>query len=130
MRIKLLRISRTKSFRAFERNLTDCRMPVELFTAFKMVIYRILFRVRVSGESCWPALAPGRAYWASAMMPVRTGDFIVFWNHNRLLVKKTLEVRKDGYEVGSTVSWGLSGGDFGTVRREDVLGKVIRWKAS
>lgn len=93
-------------------------------------IKNVLFRVRVSGESCWPALVPGRAYWASVMMPVRTGDFIVFRNRNRLLVKKTFEVRKDGYEVGSTVSWGLSGGDFGTVRREDVLGKVIRWKAS
>ena len=90
----------------------------------------LLFRVRVSGESCWPVLVSGRAYWASAWIPVRAGDFVVFSNpaHSaQVLVKKILGVRENGYEVESLVSWGLSSKDFGVIGKQHVLGKVIRW---
>ncbi len=90
---------------------------------------RTLFRVRVRGESCWPVLAPGRAYWASALMPARTGDFIVFVNpkdRGQIFVKKIFGARQDGYEVGSLISWGSSSRDFGLIPARDVLGKVIR----
>lgn len=86
---------------------------------------RMLFRVRVTGESCWPVLVPGKSYWASALAQVRTGDFIVFRKSDQLLIKKILEARADGYRVGSTVSWGSSSRDFGIVGRRDVLGKII-----
>lgn len=89
----------------------------------------ILFRVRVSGESCWPVLVPGKAYWASALARIQKGDFIVFTNpadREQILVKKILSIQKRAYEVGSTVSWGLSGKDFGLVDKKSVLGKIIR----
>lgn len=91
---------------------------------------RILFRVRVSGESCWPSLAPGRLYLASALIPAQKGDFIVFkspTNSGQILVKKILGMREQNYEVGSTVSWGLSSKDFGIIDKRHVLGKVVRW---
>lgn len=88
----------------------------------------LLFRVRVSGESCWPVLVPGKSYWASALAPVREGDFIVFRNpadRDRVFIKKILEVRGGGYRVGSSVSWGSSSGDFGIVGTRAVLGRII-----
>lgn len=89
---------------------------------------RLLFRVRVSGESCWPSLVPGRSYWASALAPVRAGDFVVFRNpmdDKQILVKKICGVRDGAYQVGSTVSWGLSSKDFGAVDKKHILGKLI-----
>ena len=89
----------------------------------------LLFRVRISGESCWPVLVPGRSYWASALMPVRTGDFVVFRNPadcGKILVKKVYGVRAEGYSVGSLVSWGSSSKDFGIVNKRNVLGRVVQ----
>ena len=91
-------------------------------------ISRILFRVRVSGESCWPVLVPGKSYWASTLMRIRKGDFIVFRNPvdpEQIFVKKILGMQDEMYEVVSTVSWGLSGADFGMIHKEQVLGRVI-----
>lgn len=105
-------------------------MPVGFFTAFRMTIPRIFFRVRVSGESCWPVLVPGRSYWASRLGRVRKGDFVVFTNpadYGQIFVKKILGMQKAAYEVGSTVSWGLSSKDFGVVDKRHILGKVVRW---
>lgn len=105
-------------------------MPARFFTAFRMTVLRILFRVRVSGESCWPVLVPGRSYWASAWIPVRVGDFVVFSNPAdpaQVFIKKILGVRENGYEAGSLVSWGLSSKDFGVVDKKYILGKIIRW---
>jgi hypothetical protein len=42
-----------------------------------MKLSRILFRVRVSGESMWPGLVPGRHYWASGLLKPRVGDTVV-----------------------------------------------------
>ena len=91
-------------------------------------IKRILFRVRVSGESCWPALVPGRMYWASALGRIQIGSFVVFRSpadQEQILVKRVCEVRAEGYEVDSTVSWGLSSADFGVVEKQRVLGRII-----
>ena len=91
-------------------------------------IKRMLFRVRVSGESCWPALVPNRSYWASALGRIQVGDFVVFENptdREQILVKRVCEVRAERYEVDSTVSWGLSSADFGVVEKGKVLGRII-----
>lgn len=91
-------------------------------------INRILFLVRVSGESCWPSLVPGKLYWATAFGRVRAGDFAVFRNpadQKQIFVKKILDVPNGAYEMGSTVSWGLSSKDFGAVEKKQVFGKII-----
>lgn len=84
-----------------------------------------LFRVRVTGESCWPMLMPGKSYWASALLLVHSGDFIVFKNRGRVLVKRVRALRKNGYEAESLISWGSSSGDIGIVEKKDVLGRII-----
>ena len=93
-------------------------------------IRKILFRVRVNGESCWPVLVPGKSYWASGLIQVRVGDFIVFKNptdREQILVKRVREMRGGKYEVGSMVSWGSSSKDFGLVSKKDILGKIMVW---
>ena len=88
---------------------------------------RVLFMVRVEGESLWPHLVSGRRYIASALFRPWTGDFAVFCNPcdpSRIFVKKVQEIHSDGYIMASTVSWGSSSNDFGIVPRELILGKV------
>ncbi|MBI3442722.1 MAG: hypothetical protein HY007_03060 [Candidatus Sungbacteria bacterium] len=88
----------------------------------------MLFRVRVSGESCWPALVPGKTYWASTFRKIRKGDFVVFRNpidRKEIFVKKIFRVQEKGYKVVSLISWGESSKDFGIVSKKNVLGKVI-----
>lgn len=95
-------------------------------------IKKILFRVRVSGESCWPSLVQGKLYWASGWGSIGAGDFLVFGNPNgsgQILVKKVLGVRVDGYDVGSVVLWGASSRNFGVINKQHILGKIIGWNS-
>lgn len=89
----------------------------------------IVFTVRVEGESMWPALVPGRRYFASSIGVLRAGDFAVFRNPNemgRIFVKKVTEVCGAAYRMESAVPWGSSSNDFGLVPQKHVLGKI--WK--
>ena len=88
---------------------------------------RLLFLVRVDGESMWPVLVPGRRYLASRFGVLRVGDLAVFRNpkeNEKIFVKKIREVLAYSYIMESTVSWGLSSRDVGPVRRELILGKI------
>ncbi len=117
--MKRINFSRT-SFSDFKRGLTRTFQNAD--------IRRLLFMVRVEGESLWPHLVPGRRYVASALACPRIGDFAVFRNPrdtNRVFVKSIREISADGYVMASTVSWGSSSTDFGIVPRELVLGKIL-----
>ena len=89
---------------------------------------KVLFRVRVSGESMYPALLPGRAYWASGWLPIRVGDYIVFWSPNNQTerwIKRVKAIQPEGYVVEGLVSWSASSEMIGTVPRRAVLGKIL-----
>ncbi len=89
---------------------------------------RAAFVVRVEGESMWPALIPGRRYFASGLGVVRVGDFAVFRNPketSRVCVKKVAAVHRGEYIMESAVSWGASSRDFGPVPRGLILGKLM-----
>ena len=89
----------------------------------------LLFNVKVSGESGWPQLVPGKRYFASGLFSPRVGDFIVFKNPRNsegVFVKKVTATRDGGYEVAGTVSWATSSKEIGIVPRELVLGKLLR----
>lgn len=89
----------------------------------------IVFVVRVEGESMWPALVPGRRYFASSRGVLRVGDFAVFRNPketSRIFVKRVAAARDGAYGMESAVSWGSSSREFGPVPQKYVLGKV--WK--
>lgn len=89
---------------------------------------RPLFRVKVDGESMWPALVPGKTYWASGLLKPQMGDVIIFRNPKngeQIFVKRVAAVRPEEYEVESLVSWGTSSGELGLVPQSAVLGTVI-----
>ena len=89
---------------------------------------RLLFRVRVSGESAYPKLMPGRVYLASGILPIRVGDFVVFQNPRspaEQWIKRVKVVREDGYEVEGLVSWSTPSEAIGIVPRERVWGRLI-----
>lgn len=88
----------------------------------------ILFRVRIGGESMWPGLVPGRAYWASSLVKPKKGSIIVF-KHPRhaeqFLVKRIAEVTNEGYRVESSVSWGSSSDNLGIIDPSHVTGTLL-----
>jgi len=89
---------------------------------------RILFRVRVHGESAWPLLMPGGTYIATNLFPPRKGDFIVFpdpASPQQFLVKRVTKSSEGSYTVESVISWGRSSKDFGRIPRQAILGKLI-----
>ncbi len=90
---------------------------------------RMLFVVRVDGESMYPSLIPGRVYLASNLFALRQGDFAVFRNPKetgRIFVKRVEEIRDGAYIMESSVSWGSSSRDFGPVDKRLVEGKIWR----
>ncbi len=97
-------------------------------------IKRILFTVRVTGESCWPELVPSRRYLATALLKPRIGDYVVFkTKHDETFVKKVMEIKKDSvkgnysYFVAGNVSWGESSREFGCVAKENIIGKLLNY---
>jgi hypothetical protein len=93
---------------------------------------RAVFLVRVSGESMWPAIIPGRRYLATAFQRPRLGDIIVFrnpQNPRETFVKSVESSEAGGWRVCGLVSWATSFRDFGAVPRASVLGVVKpRWR--
>ena len=89
---------------------------------------QLLFLVRVSGESMWPRLKPGRFYLASGWLKIRIGDFIVFKNPvdpSQILVKQLEKILPAGYQVSGKVSWSQSSQDFGLITKDLILGRIL-----
>lgn len=89
---------------------------------------RILFRVKVEGESCWPELIPGNSYFATKLFKPREGQFLVFKNPKNqaeIFVKKIISIKKGSYFVSGTVSWTVNSDYFGWVGKNLVLGCLI-----
>ena len=84
-------------------------------------LMNIVFRVSVSGESCWPELMSGQSYWASSLLRPRVGKFVVFKREKQHIVKKIQRIEGDTLYVGGTVSWSSS---F-VLSRGAVLGRVL-----
>lgn len=76
----------------------------------------------------FPALLPGRSYFASAIGSIREGDLIVFRNPrntSRIFVKKVAKKETGGYFVEGLCADSSSSRDFGTVPESLILGKII-----
>lgn len=85
---------------------------------------KLLFRVKVEDESCWPYLVPGRCYWVTGLRKPRVGDFAVFRNSavtEQWCVKRVRAVQGTTYEMESTVSWGTRA----TVDKKWIIGTLI-----
>ncbi len=85
---------------------------------------RLLFRVRVTGESMWPRLVPGKTYWASSLLKPSIGKIIVFRDPNDLrqyIVKQIIQYNGETVIVSGTVSWSNSY----SIRQEQILGVLI-----
>ena len=112
----------------------------------------LLFRVTVSGESCWPELVPSKTYFASCLRRPRVGDYVVFQNphlqksapardmpphfplvDDRLLmgnnktdfyIKKVLREKNGMLHLGGTVSWSSTR----TIPQSSVIGTLLYLK--
>ncbi|MBS3158592.1 hypothetical protein J4206_04865 [Candidatus Woesearchaeota archaeon] len=90
---------------------------------------RIIFTVKVYGESCWPELVPSKRYLATNLFKPKIGDYIVFKTRfDETFVKKVHDINKgkdESYFVTGTVSWGDSSREFGLVDKNSVIGKLL-----
>jgi phage repressor protein C with HTH and peptisase S24 domain len=88
---------------------------------------KILFRVRIEGESMWPELVNGKRYFATPLVAPRVGNCVVFRDpqNSGVFVKKIVGHEAGGYRLASLVLWGSSSDDFGLVPREDIIGTVL-----
>ena len=99
-----------------------------IFNSLKNYFRRLLFVVRVEGESGWPYLVPGKRYLASSLFVPRTGDWAVFRNPKRreeIFVKRVASAHDNLYIMEGAVSWAASSSDFGAVSRALILGKIF-----
>ena len=89
---------------------------------------RLLFSVKIEGESCWPYLIPNKEYFATNLFKPKIGDFIVFQNpknEKETFVKRVKEIDNNSYFVAGTVSWAESSKNFGKINKNSVLGKIL-----
>ena len=83
-----------------------------------------LFRVRISGESLWPDLVPGRTYWATSLGAPKTGDYAVFKGPAgapEFVVKKVEGIENGVYDLRGTVSRSASY----KVPKSHILGRLL-----
>ncbi len=98
----------------------------QLVKKIKEKLSRILFTVKVYGESCWPELVPGRKYLATSLIKPKIGDYVVFMTkHGEIFVKKVTEIKNNSYFVEGRVSWSESSKNLGLINRENVIGKLM-----
>lgn len=81
----------------------------------------LLFRVTVTGESMWPALTPGKTYWASSLLPYRVGAIVVAKTNHRFVIKRVGAMSGESVELESEAP----GGATVTVPRMIVLGTLL-----
>lgn len=69
-----------------------------------------LFRVKITGESMWPVLVPGRSYWATSLLAPKVGRLAVFRmpHSSQFAVKRIVELKNGRLELAGTVSWSSS----------------------
>ena len=88
----------------------------------------LFFIVKVSGESLWQELVPGKRYLATSLGKPSIGDYLVFKipkDSKAIFVKKVVAIHNDSYEVAGTVPWASSSNEFGLILRNSVVGKII-----
>ena len=94
---------------------------------------QVLFRVQVTGESCWPELVPSKSYLATNLLRPKIGDYIVFTNkYGEVFVKRVKYVNTDkinksneSYFVEAIPSWAETSNNFGCVKKESIIGKLL-----
>ncbi len=85
------------------------RLPI---TDYRLPVTSPLFRIRISGLSCWPYLVPGKTYWATTLRRPRVGDFVLVRGEAvgeqsiPHIVKHVARVANNALELKSTVPWG------------------------
>ena len=92
---------------------------------------KLLFSIRVEGESGWPRLVAGKRYFATALGRPKRGDMVVFPDPQsqsvmpRLFVKEVKEQYGSYYKVGSATGWGSSSDDFGLIHEQNIWGRIL-----
>ncbi len=84
----------------------------------------IIFRVKISGESLWPELIPGRTYWATGLCAPQAGDYAVFKDPaggDKFIVKKVAGVQNGLYDLRGTISRSASY----KVPKDQILGRLF-----
>ena len=114
------------------------------------MLKNIIFRITVSGESCWPELVPGKTYFASRLRRAHVGDYVVFKNPHRqkhasdtpppfpladdrllmgntetdFYIKKVLHENGGMLHVGGTVSWSSNY----SIKQSGITGTVVSFR--
>ncbi len=84
----------------------------------------ILFRIKVTGESLWPELVPGKTYWASRFKQPKPGRLVVCLNPDtpaNFLIKKVQSIIGRQVYLTGTVSWSTNY----HVDEDAILGTVL-----
>ncbi len=84
----------------------------------------ILFRVKISGESLWPELIPGRTYWATSIFTPKVGDYAVFRNPaepEKIIVKKVKDIQSGIFDLRGTIARSASY----KVPKSNILGRIL-----
>ena len=91
-------------------------------------IKKLLFIVKIEGESAWPALVPSNRYFATSLLKPKIGDFVVFKNpknEEEIFVKKVSAIDGNNYFMEGLLAGSSSSNDFGMVTKKLILGKII-----
>ncbi len=84
-------------------------------------IHYLFFRVKVSGESMWSKLIPGKTCWASSLLPIRLGDIVIAQSPDGIIVKRLVTITADSIELAGTVSWSSNY----TLPKKSIVGRLI-----
>jgi hypothetical protein len=107
-------------------------MPLKNIRLIKLslinFINRIIFSVKIEGESAWPDLVPGKFYLATNLLKAKIGDFVVFKEprNQEVFAKRIKEIKEGDYFLEGNLPWAESSKDFGLINKKLILGKIIK----
>ena len=79
------------------------------------------FSVRITGESMWPLLCPGKTYTLDREAAIKEGDCVVAHTPDGIVAKRVSAQKSGAYMLESTISWG----SHYCVEGHDIIGKII-----
>lgn len=86
----------------------------------------ILSFFKVSGHSMEPYLKEGNVVAAIKFLPLKPRDVVVFQHHDKKMVKRIKEIKKDlVYVAGDNKDDSMDSKIIGWIHKKDIVGRVV-----
>lgn len=97
------------------------RIAFKLINKLRKSFSKKIFLVKIEGLSCFPDLLPNKIYLAQNISRPKIGQYVVFQQNKKILVKKLIAQKKEKFILRGKIGSGVY-----TIPAKKVLGTVYQ----